>query len=306
MPDFQKVTEQEVKIESEQTTNKKPLKPTETKSFISSTDAADIVKTVCESITNKNYESVKDKFTDDGYEMFINLAKYGSAKVLNFNQEFDYVEMQNFATFRSVSMQFTFGKEIMIEDVNFSFNKDGKISSLAFAMSDKAEEDIMNTEWSLYSKYQILEFMENYQTAFNLKRLDYINSIFSENALIIVGHMLKTAEVKDNNQVSMKNNIQYNKLTKTEYLNRLDRSFSNNQYINVTFENTNVKQGKLENVYGIQLSQNYTSTNYSDKGYLFLLIDLRDAEKPLIHVRTWQPDKNLDGSIYGVDDFYFD
>ena len=31
--------------------------------------------------------------------------------------------------------------------------------------------------------------------------------------------------------------------------------------------------------------------NYSDVGYLLLVIDFANEDKPLIHVRTWQPEK---------------
>jgi hypothetical protein len=41
--------------------------------------------------------------------------------------------------------------------------------------------------WSEYSRVTIINFIENYKTAYALKRLDYIESIFSDNALIIVG-----------------------------------------------------------------------------------------------------------------------
>jgi len=147
--------------------------------------------------------------------------------------------------------------------------------------------------------------MENYRTAYTLKRTDYISSIFSDNALIIIGHMVEKAP-NDLKPVTLKDNVEYDYLTKADYLKRLESTFAKNNYINIHFEETDVKQGKLEHVYGIQLEQDYTSTNYADKGYLFLLIDLREPEKPLIHVRTWQPEKNADGSIFGVEDFYFD
>ena len=42
--------------------------------------------------------------------------------------------------------------------------------------------------------------------------------------------------------------------------------------------------------YGVTLHQSYKSGTYSDEGYLFLLWDFTDENKPKIHVRTWQPD----------------
>ena len=49
---------------------------------------------------------------------------------------------------------------------------------------------------------------------------------------------------------------------------------------------------KYPQVYGVNLKQSWTSSNYSDQGYLFLMIDFRDEKKPVIHVRSWQPLKD--------------
>lgn len=82
--------------------------------------------------------------------------------------------------------------------------------------------------------------------------------------------------------------------------------FRSNEYINIHFEDNIVKRtAKEDKIYGIQIAQYYTSQNYSDKGYLFLMIDLNDSLNPLIYVRTWQPRKNPDGSIIGLEDFSF-
>jgi len=51
------------------------------------------------------------------------------------------------------------------------------------------------------------------------------------------------------------------------------------------------------------MKQNYLSSNYGDERYMFLLVDLQDTAKPTIHIRTWQPDKDEKGNIYGIEDF---
>ncbi len=47
-------------------------------------------------------------------------------------------------------------------------------------------------------------------------------------------------------------------------------------------------------MFGIQIKQEYSSSNYGDMGYLFLLVDLNEPDRPVIQVRTWQPDRNPD------------
>ena len=76
--------------------------------------------------------------------------------------------------------------------------------------------------------------------------------------------------------------------------------------MNIHFEENTVKKiGGEDKVYGIQIAQNYCSANYADKGYFFLMLDLNKPEQPKIYVRSWQPEKNPDGSIIGLSDFHF-
>jgi hypothetical protein len=61
--------------------------------------------------------------------------------------------------------------------------------------------------------------------------------------------------------------------------------------------------GKGGEMYAIQIAQDYYSTHYGDKGYLFLMVDINDLEHPLIKVRTWQPEKDPKFGLYGPGDF---
>ena len=61
-----------------------------------------------------------------------------------------------------------------------------------------------------------------------------------------------------------------------------------------------VKAGAGGELYGIQIKQDYYSTNYGDQGYLFLMVDLNDPDKPIIKVRTWQPEKDPDFGLYDI------
>ena len=56
-------------------------------------------------------------------------------------------------------------------------------------------------------------------------------------------------------------------------------------------------------LYGVTLKQRWTSSTYSDTGYVFLLLDFADPDYPLIHVRSWQPERFDDGSIISLQDF---
>lgn len=266
-----------------------------------------IMKKVISAISTKNYSSAESLFTPEGYTILQGLLQYGNAQVLKLT-ELKYYQFGETIICRSVPMSFRFksNNRTFVEDVVFYFDKDNKINNLTFGLSKKTVDDIAsNNTWSEDVRMQLMNFMENYKTAYALKRLDYIEKIFSDDALIITGRLTK---VNNSPEFQYLNNsiVKYNKVTKAEYLKKLKYSFASNEFINLRFADNIVKRsGKLnaKNVYGIQIKQDYFSTNYGDTGYLFLLIDFSDSIAPQIHVRTWQPEKNPDGSIYGLSDF---
>ncbi len=260
---------------------------------------------VIDAINTKDFEKVRQNFTTEGYDIFCKLLQYGKAKIIT-KPEFEYLKFENSVMCRSLKMSFNFpnNNRSFVEDVVFSFNEDNKIQNLSFGLGEVAETDILKMDnWSEQVRLILINFLENYKTAYALKRIDYIESIFADDALIITGSVLKPQKSLDNPYI---NNpiIKYNRYTKEQYINVLKHSFASKEFINIRFEDNIVrKSGKGGEVYGIQIKQDYFSQNYGDTGYLFLLIDINVPDQPVIHVRTWQPDKNPDGSIYGLGDF---
>jgi LPP20 lipoprotein len=264
-----------------------------------------VMKSIVAAITRKDFTTVKPLFTEDGFSVFQKLLQYGNAKIIkSFNLK--YYQYDDYVICRSIPMSFSFktNNRTFIEDVVFYFDKQNKLCNIAFGLSRKAIEDIAsNDSWSESNRVLLISFLENYKTAFALKRYEYIDKIFSDDALIITGLVTKVAGTSDS-QFANNTIIKYNRQSKTEYLKKLKYSFDSKEYINIRFADNNVRRsGKGVDVYGIQIKQDYFSTNYGDSGYLFLLVDLSDTLKPQIHVRTWQPEKNPDGSIYGLSDF---
>ena len=85
--------------------------------------------------------------------------------------------------------------------------------------------------------------------------------------------------------------VRYNRQTRDQYLRNLDRCFRSNEFINIRFGNNDVvKAGTGGELYGIQIKQDY----------LFLMVDLNDPERPVIKVRTWQPEKDPDFGLYDI------
>ncbi len=268
------------------------------------------IKNLLVDVSDRQYEKAYRYFTLQGKEMFKKLLEYGHASVLPLQDTLKIIRLNDETMVRSVPMTFYFpgSSRHFMENVVFTFNAKGKIDAVSFAVSQKTIGDILRHSsafGSLSDKYTLIRFLEYYKTAYSLKRLNYIRSIFSDEALIIVGTVFRPARSIDKmySQIGEKA-VRYQKYTKKEYIERLQSVFRNNEYINIDFEDASVKKvnGK-DKIYGIQIAQHYYSSDYDDFGYLFLMIDLNDSLHPTIYVRTWQPKKNPDGSIYGLNDF---
>ena len=262
----------------------------------------DKLSEVIKAIKSKNYESVRQYFTTNGFNVFDSLVHYGNAVVLQ-ERELKAFSFSGGTMVRSVPMSFSFAnnKKRFSENVVFYFNNQSLIDNVTFGLAKSAVDGISSRPWSDNDKLTIVNFLENYKTAYALKRLNYIEQLFSENALIIVGNVIK---VYDKETKLSKSIVQKNKLTKKEYIKNLKNTFSANEFINLKFEESDVLSSICDGrrFYGIQLRQIYTSSNYGDEGYLFLLVDMQNPEMPIIHVRTWQPQK--DYSVDGISGLY--
>jgi hypothetical protein len=188
------------------------------------------------------------------------------------------------------------------QELTVDFLSNGKICNVAIAIDMHRYDQIMAEKSSDidYTRRQvIIDFVENFRTAYNRKDIKLLNSVFSDKALIITGKVVSEKPNSDIDRLTLKNNkVVYIKQTKQEYIQKLTRIFKLNNFVNVKFEDIDVVQHpKYDDIYGGTLKHYWHTSHYSDEGYLFLMIDFRDADKPLIQVRTWQPYKNNVGQV---------
>ncbi len=272
---------------------------------------------VTTAIRTHQLNEAKCWFTPEGWSVFNKLIANGKVTVLE--TQTDTLRVLRFndeVMVRSVPMLFAFNNNQtkFVEKVVFTFNDEQKITNLSFALGQKATDDILQKPTgfgTLEEKYFLIRFMENYKTAYSLKRADYLEAIFDENALIIVGNIVQRAPEPADRLQQMYGNfsndeVEYIVLSKSEYMDRLKRVFQRNEFVNIHFEDNQVRKTQRDDkIYGIQIAQHYYSSTYADKGYLFLMIDLNDTIQPKIYVRTWQPKKNADGTVIGIENFKF-
>lgn len=259
-------------------------------------------------IVQHKYDAARKYFNDEGWEMFEKLISYGRAKIYG-SPDYRFAKTDDGVICRSLPLIFSFpgSKRTFVEDVVFEFDTDGKINGLSFGLSQTTLKDIVDKKmWDESSRLTLIRFLENYKTAYALKRLDYINSIFANDALIIVGHVLEKQAAKDAITITTdKQAVRYTTQTKEQYIKNLGLVFRSNEFINLRFADSEIRKAGTGEIYGIQIKQDYFSSNYGDTGYLFLMVDLNDKDKPVIHVRAWQPEKDPDFGLIDLSSFSF-
>ena len=183
------------------------------------------------------------------------------------------------------------------QEIVIDYLDDGKIDNISISIEETRIRAIMedyNTVEDFNRRQIIIGFLENFRTAYNRKDSKYIETVFSDHALIITGKIVKQSPTKDVaiNAMLGAEKIVYTTLTKKEYINNLKMTFGRNKYIDIEFEDIDVvSHPKNDKLYGVTLKQLWGSSTYNDTGYLFLMIDFKDEAWPMIHVRTWQPDQ---------------
>lgn len=190
------------------------------------------------------------------------------------------------------------------QNMVFTFNTEGELIDVNMAIEKHNYADVILEnipEDDLARRQVILDFIEIFRTAYNRKDINYLNQVYSNDALIITGKVLKKKDPKkdQSNLMSSLGNVQveYQIQSKEQYIDKLKKTFKRNSYINIKFEDVSViKHSKRPNIYGVTLKQHWNSSTYSDVGWLFLMINFEDSLNPSIEVRTWQPNMFDDGT----------
>lgn len=185
------------------------------------------------------------------------------------------------------------------EEAVVQLTANGEIDDLYFGIEQHKYKEIMRQGVDLKDfrrRQMILDFLENFRTAYNRKDLPLIQTTFSDNALIIVGKVLsEKADAPDYMASLGKKKVELVRYNKQQYMSNLKQSFEKNKFIDVRFSDIEiVKHGVKEDIYGVKLMQQWRSSSYSDSGFLFLMVDFEDEQRPLIHVRAWQPEKDTE------------
>lgn len=180
-------------------------------------------------------------------------------------------------------------QENLNQEITISFNKQGAISDVVISMGIHQYASMMKGAKNLEDidkRMQILHYVEQFRTAYCQKDINFLNNVFSDDALIVTGRVQRRVKA----ETGLTSVVEYTKQTKREYLTKLAGTFSRNKYVNVKFDDISVEHNPInQNIYGVTLRQEWNSSTYSDVGTVFLLWDFTNEEAPKIYVRTWQP-----------------
>ena len=188
------------------------------------------------------------------------------------------------------------GEELGYQEAVVNFDKQGVITSFYYTINPELYSKLRMNQMAdrryevtdIKDRMMILDYVEHFRTSYNQKDLKFLRQVFSDDALIITGKVVK---VRKSEVVPSGNKIIYTTQTKQQYLTNLAQAFKSNSYIKVTFDDVViVEHPTIRGIYGVTVHQKWNTARYSDEGYVFMLWDFRQPDTPQIHVRTWQPD----------------
>lgn len=258
-----------------------------------------VMKPVMQALRSGSIEQCRKKFTAEGWEEFSKLMGYGKVTLMD-DIHLDYFADGDCVVCRGlpVSCRFNRGR-VFNEKLSFYIDSNSKqITHVAMGLGREAMNDVVlgHLDWSEKSRTRIVGFLEDYRTAYATKNLEYLDKVFDDNAVIVLGKRLQVAPQLNKEGYMNNHRVLFTQLTKREFLRNLRRQFQSKDYINLHFSQNRIYQlQKGVERYGIEIKQDYYSSNYGDTGYLTLIFDLTNPDQPVIHVRTWQeqPDPNF-------------
>lgn len=188
----------------------------------------------------------------------------------------------------------------LYQEVCINLGKNGSITDFNIAMGLNQYMKIIREGERLNDfdrRMQILHWVEQFRNAYCQKDINFMDAVFSEDALIVTGKVIKRVNYEGPK-------VTYSVMDKQQYLANLRRVFARNSYINVHFDDiTVVRHASKPNFYGVTLKQGWSSTTYSDEGIVFIVWDFTDEFNPKILVRTWQPMEVDDSEVFTLQNF---
>lgn len=183
------------------------------------------------------------------------------------------------------------GGKVLYPELVVELDANGTITLVNFAIEANLYRKIVQPgsgDKEQAHRQIMLDYVEQFRTAYDRKDLNFLELFFCDDALIISGKVVKKY-VRESGFV-LENAALYPQYANSENLANLRRVFTQIRYSRTYFNDVQVsRHPEKEDIYGVRIHMTYESPLYSDEGYVFLLWDFRDENRPQILVRTWQP-----------------
>ncbi len=175
----------------------------------------------------------------------------------------------------NIPVVFELGEESLIK---IEFTIDGKITNIAELLPElryrKIEDDVYVEESHFET---ICDFVEKFRLAYINRDINFLEDVFSDYAVIIVGkdngmHLVVREDIALPS-IRQSSRYKFTEYTKDQYLKNLRNVFYRNKRMNILFSDIEVQRNhNYEYVYGVTLKQEWYSSSYNDIGWVFLLI----------------------------------
>ncbi len=265
-------------------------------------------------LDRKSVDAMKKTYAADPFlaEKLSNLVRYNNpvpidqvikADVNKTSTGWEVRKVRVLTQYPSLNKQAT---EYLILD----FDENGNFYDVNFGTVEQLYEYFVDQgtygkDWG--NRQTIVKFVEKYRSAFLTRNMPMLDSMFAEEAVIIIGRELKKGKKSDNYQYAKMSesqpDIQYVQYTKKQYLENQKKVFLSQKDIFLGYSTFKInKKNNMPGTYGISMKQHYAATTYADEGHLFLLIDFLQ-DQPQIYVRSWQPNEWNDDAIIKLANF---
>ena len=187
-----------------------------------------VMKPVMQALRSGSIEQCRKKFTAEGWEEFSKLMGYGKVTLMD-DIHLDYFADGDCVVCRGlpVSCRFNRGR-VFNEKLSFYIDSNSKqITHVAMGLGREAMNDVVlgHLDWSEKSRTRIVGFLEDYRTAYATKNLEYLDKVFDDNAVIVLGKRLQVAPQLNKEGYMNNHRVQFTQLTKREFLRNLRRQY---------------------------------------------------------------------------------
>ena len=184
------------------------------------------------------------------------------------------------------------------KQLTIGISSEGEIASVSFSINDRLYDNLFSRDYvaliqnsndsiineagmlALEDKKAIVDFVEQYQTSCANRDMDFLNNLFSEDAIIVTGSNIHRY---DSNTNYSKPLISYTKRSKSDHLSVLQKTLGRKDPVDMQITDIDIKQHPMnKEIYGVTIVQQWKVGRFSDNQTLFLIIDTHSDFRILV------------------------